>query len=116
MDEIQLMSPAPNAEPPYRILFSIYSWYYFRHIRPIVEDLAEQGHRIHVASIIHDRDDFKASVDEVCETHANVATKSVLNGKINGLSASRSCDRRNAFFSRSTPDSTTPADMAMRHA
>jgi hypothetical protein len=59
--------------PSYRILFSIYSWYYFRQMRPVIEALARDGHMVHVVSILHDRDDFKASIDEVCEAYPTVS-------------------------------------------
>ena len=62
----------PETGPSYRILFCIWSWYYFRQMRPVIEALARDGHIVHVVSILHDRDDFKASIDEVCETYPNV--------------------------------------------
>ncbi len=61
---------APNAS--YRILFCVYSWYYFRQMRPVIEALAAKGHSVHVVSILHDRDDFKSSIDETCASYPNV--------------------------------------------
>ena len=67
------MAMMPETEPrSYKVLFCIYSWYYFRQMRPVIEALAKAGHLVHVVSILHDRDDFKESIDEVCAIYTNV--------------------------------------------
>lgn len=56
----------------HRILVCIYSWYYFRQLRPVLEILARQGHRLHIVAMMHDRDDFQKACQEVCGGYPNV--------------------------------------------
>ena len=65
---------APEAgAPARRILVCIYSWYYFRHISPALETLAQQGHRLHVVAIKHDRVDFRTGMEELCARYPRVS-------------------------------------------
>src|SRR6185312_10054537 len=63
---------SPANRHAYRILVCLYSWYYFRQMRPALEILARQGHRLHIIAIMHDRDDFQRGCEELCTRYANV--------------------------------------------
>ena len=63
---------SPANRPAYRILVCLYSWYYFRQMRPALEILARQGHRLHIIAIMHDRDDFQSGCEELCTRYTNV--------------------------------------------
>jgi hypothetical protein len=65
--------PVPKASGrTYRILVCIQGWGYFRQLRPAVEILARQGHRLHVVCLKHDRDDFRRGLEELTEIYDNV--------------------------------------------
>jgi hypothetical protein len=41
-------------------------------MRPALEILASRGHRLHIATMKHDRDDFRRGCDELCAKYPNV--------------------------------------------
>lgn len=61
-----------GGEPARRILVCIFSWYYLRHIRPALEVLADRGHSLHIISLVDDGPDFRCSMEELAERHANI--------------------------------------------
>ena len=55
-----------------RIFVCIYSWYYLRHIRPALEELADRGHLLRVISLVDDGPDFRCSVEELSARYPNI--------------------------------------------
>lgn len=60
------------SQPKQKILFALYSWFYFKNLSSVVQALAEAGHEVTVATIRHDSDDFYAGVADLAGRYSNI--------------------------------------------
>ncbi len=71
-DRYQTRQSAPVSPPKFKILFALYSWFYFKNLSSVIEHLAREGHEVTVAAIRHDREDFYAGVSALAERYPNI--------------------------------------------
>lgn len=75
-DRYQTRQSAPVSPPKSKILFALYSWFYFKNLSSVIEHLAREGHEVTVAAIRHDREDFYAGVSALADRYPNITVAS----------------------------------------